>query len=296
MIDNFALIIGSAKSGTSSLFSYLAEHPEIASCSKKETQFFAEPKVFERGFTYYQNLWDWDSKKHQVALEATPNYSRITHQNLLNAASKIAEVRNTQQVKFKFIYLMRSPISRIESHYTHLEAWGQEANVRPYGEGLANEIIDISKYAMQLDEYYQRFPAKDILLLNFEDLKQDPASLLCKVCQFLTIDADYQFKTLNTVYNSNKLRKKVFLPGWRNLRQTYIIKAIARATPSSARETFKNLFGQKVTRQIKLTPDETKYVLNYLHDDLQRLCQEYQVNTSRWNLPQLVSSSNQVKE
>jgi len=296
MIENFALIIGSAKSGTSSLFSYLAEHSEIAPCGQKETQFFAEPEVFNRGFTYYQNLWNWEHSKHRVALEATPNYTRVTHQDLFNAAEKIASVRDSKQIKFKFIYIMRSPIARIESHYTHLEAWGQENRVRPYAQGLESEIIDVSKYAMQLDEYYQRFPAQDILLLNFEDLKANPAGLLRRVCEFLEVEPNYQFQTLNTVYNSNKVRKKVFLPGWKQIRQTSLLKEIARATPSWARQNFKNLFGQKVTQQIKLSAEDKEYVLDYLRSDLQKLDREYQVDTSLWDLPQLVASSNQTKD
>ena len=295
MIKNYALIIGAAKSGTSSLFNYLAEHPEIAPSSKKETQFFSEIDVFEKGFDYYRSLWSWDRKSHRIALEATPNYTRVTHQNLLNAAATIAELQQQWDLKFKFIYIMRDPIARIESHYTHLEAWGQEPGVKPYAEGIEDEIIDVSKYAMQLDEYYQRFQSDHILLLNFEDLTDNPALVLRKVCRFLEIDDRYQFKTLNKIYNSNQSRKKVFLPGWNTVRQTSLVKKIAQTTPTPAKEIFRNLFGKKVQQQIELSFEDKTYVLNHLKDDLQKLHQVYEVDVSQWNIPRLVSSiSNQV--
>ncbi len=41
MINNFALIIGAMKCGTTSLFSYLAQHPEISACQPKEPDFFS---------------------------------------------------------------------------------------------------------------------------------------------------------------------------------------------------------------------------------------------------------------
>lgn len=287
-IARFALIIGSAKSGTSSLFAYLAEHPEIAACSKKESQFFSNRQLFECGFEFYQKLWNWDAGKHQIALEATPNYARVTNPNMDDAPRNIAELQAQTGAEFKFIYIMRDPIARIESHYTHLEAWGQEPRTKPYAQGLSEEIMDVSKYAMQLDEYRQRFGADNILLLNFEDLKERPATLLRQVCGFLQIDDCYQFKSLDTVYNSNQERKKVFIPGWNSLRQTSLLKAIARSTPESAKAGFRNLLGKKVEQKIVLTPAEREYALNYLQEDLQRLATEYQVDISRWNLPQSV--------
>ena len=130
-IDNFAIIIGSAKLGITSLFNYLSEHPAVASCCKKESHFFSEPRIFKRGFDYYQSLWNWNQACHKIALEATPNYTRVTHEQLLNAAEKILETQAKIGVKFKFICIMRDPVQRIESHYTHIEAWNQEPNVQP---------------------------------------------------------------------------------------------------------------------------------------------------------------------
>lgn len=45
-IDNFGLIIGTMKGGTTSLFNYLAQHPQVCPCSNKEPDFFLTKVVY----------------------------------------------------------------------------------------------------------------------------------------------------------------------------------------------------------------------------------------------------------
>ncbi|MEL6930836.1 MAG: sulfotransferase, partial [Cyanobacteria bacterium J06600_6] len=282
MISNYVLIIGSIKSGTTSLFNYLAEHPEVAPCKEKEPKFFSNPEIFARGFDFYQSLWSWDSSRHKIALEASPNYTRSTHQDLFNAAEKIAEIQRQETAEFKFIYLMRDPIERIESHYTHLEAWQQEARVQPLSEGLDREIIDVSKYSMQLKEYYQRFPSENILLIDFEDLKQSPEAILKKVAEFLGIDPNYQFQALGKVYNNRSQRKKVVVPGWRKVRQTNLAYYIASRVPKQLKSLFHQVFSKQVKKEVILSESQNQYVASQLQEDVQLLNSQYGFNTERW--------------
>ncbi|MDJ0728268.1 MAG: sulfotransferase, partial [Prochloraceae cyanobacterium] len=199
-IDNFALIIGAMKCGTTSLFHYLAEHPEIAPCSKKEAFFFSA-SCWDKGFDWYQSLWqNWNPRQHKIALEASVDYTRIP--TYANAAERIFSLQD--RAKFKFIYIMRNPIERIESQYTHGQAAGWEGIEKTSSTTtIDRDLIVPSLYAMQIKEYYKRFPAENILLLNFDDLKTNPRDLLQQVCNFLEIDPNYEFQGLNTVHNAN---------------------------------------------------------------------------------------------
>lgn len=291
-MNNFALIIGAAKCGTTSLFKYLSQHPQISACSFKEPNFFSISENFDKGFEYYQELWNWNNKIHKVALEATPNYTRVTNENLINSADKIALIQNFHHVNFKFIYILRNPLDRIESHYTHLEAWSGEPGVKPFSEGIEAEIIDTSKYAMQIEEYYKRFSAENILLLNFDELKSDPLNLLKKICDFLDIDNGYNFQGLSTVYNDSKERISLFLPGWKKLRKTELIKTIARNTNPEVRYGFRQIFGQKVNIKIQLSPKQKEFILRELYNDLQKLNSTYGVNVADWRLGLDISSDN----
>lgn len=281
-INNYALIIGAAKCGTTSLFNYLAEHPQISACSQKEPRFFS--RNFSKGFEYYQSLWDWNPTIHKIALEATPNYTRVTSPKVSNAAENIAKMQAATNTKFKFIYLMRDPIERIESHYTHAQITGTEPRIKPISEEINSEIIDISRYAMQIEEYYKRFSRDSILLLKFDELKFDPANLLRKVCQFLDIDANFNFKGGHTIYNSQDQIKEIIFPGWPLLKKSKLKKSITALLPHETKKSFRMLLATKKGEYVKLSSKQRNYVLNELRDDLKKLNLEYGVDVSHWNI------------
>lgn len=283
-INNFVLIIGAAKSGTTSLFNYLSEHPQIAPSLKKETHFFSKSKVYSNGFDYYQNLWDWNHNVHKIALEASPSYTRVTNLNYLNAAKNIQETQKATQSNFKFIYIVRNPIDRIESHYTHIQAWQCEPHKKSLSQEIDSEIIDVSKYAMQIEEYYQRFHSNNILLLNFEDLKIEPLKVIKEVCQFLEVDSNYEFQGLNTIYNRNSTRTKINIPNWHLIRKTELIKRTIKLIPNRARKVFYKIFGSKVEEHAKLSLEQKIFVLKELQDDLIRLRINYGVDTRKWKI------------
>ena len=73
----FLIIIGAMKSGTTTLFRLLAQHPQIARPSEKEPHFFSRAERFENGLSHYQNLWKWRPGFHKVALEASTGYTKF---------------------------------------------------------------------------------------------------------------------------------------------------------------------------------------------------------------------------
>ena len=107
-INNFALIIGAMKCGTTSLYNYLAQHPEISACRKKEIGFFCYDRFFSKGLNYYQNQFNWNPNLHKIALDVDPNYASCGCANTyskLNSAEAIAKVQQDTNINFKFIYI-----------------------------------------------------------------------------------------------------------------------------------------------------------------------------------------------
>jgi hypothetical protein len=285
-IKNFALIIGAMKCGTTSLFEYLSEHPEISPCSNKEYNFFANNKNYSKGFDYYKSLWNWNSSLHKIALQAPTSHTRITHLDNVNAAENIAKIKAKTNVNFKFIYIMRNPIDRIESHYIHGYIWKFEEAMKPLSQEINSEIIDTSRYAMQIEEYYKRFARDNILLLNFDDLKNDKPNLLKKVCEFLSVDSNYQFQTSHIIHNSNNQRTQINIPGWYLIRRTKLMQSIVNIISDEARQKFHDFFGYKphIQNNIKLSSDQRQYILNQLQSDLQKLNLDYGFDVSRWGI------------
>ncbi len=279
-ITNFAVIIGAIKCGTTSLFQYLAEHPEIAACTQKEPKFFNNQ--FSKGFDYYQALWEWDPAVHKIALEATPGYTRFTTRNPRNAAENIAKLMASRDdLSFKFIYILRDPIERIESHYNHAQQMFSRTKIKTFDEGIDEELIEISRYAEQLAEYTSRFPQKNILLLNFEDLKADPLSVLKETCVFLGIDPSYQFNRVNVVYNSQEQRRELAIPGLKWLEKNGIKKNISSSLSEENKQRVRKLIGRK-REKASLSQAQRHQALESLRDDLIQLNSAYDFNVNAW--------------
>ena len=285
-LDNFTLIFGAMKCGTTSLFNYLAEHPQIAPCKAKEPNFFTHEKSWQKGIEYYRTLWDYEPNIHTTAMEASINYSKVPR--LVNAAERIHKMAIEEEVRFKLIYVIRNPIERIISHCTHdlEERWSIRYN-HPIMHGIPYPAINVSKYAMQLDEYYQRFSPESILLLHADDLRASPQQVLKQVCSFLDIDDSFAFSNLSKQHNPSK-GKTVTNKAWPTVNK-YVASPLIQYLPQPLRsptmQTVKSWFGTgKVQQKFELSDTQYHFVLEELRSDLQRLRAEYGVDISKWNL------------
>ena len=276
MVKKFALIVGGIKCGTTSLFRYLAEHPQIAPCAEKEPKFFN--RRYDRGAEYYNSLWDWETIGDKIALEATPSYTRFTTRNPENSAKNIADFQAQEKAEFKFIYIVRNPIERIESHYNHSQIYPR-TKIKPLSTGVDPELIEISKYASQIDEYYKRFPPEHILLLNFEDFKKNTRDTLKKVCIFLEIDPGHPFEKADIVYNSREQRRDISFPGLSFIEKVGLKKFMSTLLSEDKKQNLRKALGRKRERVV-LSQAHQDYILAALRDDLTRLRDVYGVDVN----------------
>lgn len=273
MLDRFLLIIGAMKCGTTSLFAYLAQHPQIAPSSIKEPDFFTKDERWAKGLSWYRSLWDYDPSRHKWAMEASTAYTKLP--NFSGAVERISSVAGD----FRFIYVMRHPIQRIESHYRHATIRGSQHMKKAPDQLVRPHWIACSKYAMQLDPYYAAFPKEHILLLAFEELRDDPTGVLRRVCAFLNVE-DFAFKGLGTAHNTSRVDHPVYS----FLVNAPIIPRLARLVPVRFKEALRNRISREIPKDVKLTPEQREYCLNELRDDMRRLRDEYGFDISRWNL------------
>ncbi|MBE8232880.1 MAG: sulfotransferase domain-containing protein [Endozoicomonadaceae bacterium] len=192
-IVNF-LIIGSMKSGTTTLSDYLSLNEEIAMCDPKEPQFFSQ--FYDKGIAYYESQW---TQANKICGEASTCYSRWPF--YLDVAEKIA----LYNPKLKLIYIMRHPVERADSHYRHnvlidglaYSSFGHAVN-------SSAEILETSKYMQQLDKYLEYFPKDQILLLDFDELKEKPLLVINKIEDFVGANRSIQLKEGSKGAISNK--------------------------------------------------------------------------------------------
>ena len=98
------------KCGTTSLYRYLALHPQIAMSQRKELDFFKTDADFAKGLEWYSAQFPDDSG---VRGEASPNYSKF------HIFPGVPDRMRSVLPDIKLIYLVRNPVERAVSHYMH---------------------------------------------------------------------------------------------------------------------------------------------------------------------------------
>ncbi|MBE9042807.1 sulfotransferase domain-containing protein [Pleurocapsales cyanobacterium LEGE 10410] len=181
------IIIGAAKSGTTSLYEYLCRHPQIFMCTPKEPDFFSIDANYAKGMDWYCSLFD-EASPTQTCGEASTTYSRW-HQHP-QTAERIYQALG----QIKLIYIMRHPVDRAYSFYIHRfkgSLHKPELAVSNTFEETINqqsEFIESSYYLQQIEQYLQFFPQESLLFLLMEDLIDRPAETLNKIMTFISVD------------------------------------------------------------------------------------------------------------
>lgn len=201
------IIIGGKKCGTSSLYNYLVEHPDIVPAFRKEVHFFDNGASKRRALLYRAYFPTFLHKRRVrrgrgvdlITGEATPYY--LFHPL---APARVREV----VPHVKLIAMLRNPVDRAYSHYHHefrrgLEELSFEDAIEHEMERLKGEqerllhgghysashrrysYLSRGVYVDQLQNWRRFFPEEQLLVLKSEDLFADPSAILGQTLDFL---------------------------------------------------------------------------------------------------------------
>jgi len=202
-LTNF-LIVGMSRCGTTSLYHYLKEHPEVFMSRVKEPSFFlAQTRpVPENGIgddirRYYQNLDDY-----RKLFEKAGNSKAVgeaSTDNLYHAEKVIPHIHKHLGDP-KIIISLRNPVERAFSAYTFLISENRE--FLSFEEGLAQEekrrrdgwrhiwfYRDAGFYFSKVKAYLENFRGVKVCL--FDDLTKSPVSLVQDLYRFLGVDPSF---------------------------------------------------------------------------------------------------------
>lgn len=205
------LIIGAMRSGTSSMYKYLEQHPAVVSSLTKETDYFAGS--YHRGERWYRAHFPSRPEaairrcrcgRDPLAFEATPYYLFHPHAPG-RAAACVPDAR--------IVVLLRNPVERAYSHHQHEVRRGndhlsfdeaierEEERLTPELERLlADPSYDSSplrcfsylargRYAEQLERWFEHYDPARVHLVRSEDLYREPARTYDRLLQFLELPA-----------------------------------------------------------------------------------------------------------
>ena len=212
MLPDF-IIFGALKGGTTSLYQYLKQHPEVyMNPSLKEARFFAydedDPilrnkpdKLFPiKTFEAYQDLFEGVSVEKAVG-EASPGYLE----------SPIAATRIKASIPdIKLIASLRNPVERAYSLY--LMAFRSGSEKRSTSEAFEDTGYWYQRfgYYKNLKRYFDQFDDQQIKIILFEDIKNDDASVTQDLYRFIGVDDSFVPDT-STIHNPGGIPKNRIL-------------------------------------------------------------------------------------
>jgi len=211
--ENFLIIGGAPKAGTTSLYKYLFDHPDVCASSIKETRFFLDQaypvkssvRFNGHNLDAYQKFFQPEGAKGpQLFVEATPDYLYS------KAALQVAELLP----RAKMVFILRDPVERMVSWYKYALQRNMIAETMSFKDYVDLQLkqsveadtpvylraLDQCRYDYYLEGFQDRFQER-LLIIDFESLKQNPLKVMQTICDFSGLSADffddYQFRQEN---------------------------------------------------------------------------------------------------
>jgi hypothetical protein len=223
-LPNF-VIVGAAKCGTTSLFEYLAQHPQIYLPTRKELHYFSYSAIArnssgpgDAGYLahfcadrrQYERHYQGVKGQHAIG-EVSPSYFHY---------AEVAERIRDELGEPRIIVTLRDPVEKAFSQYMHLvrdnretlsfsDALKAEAERIDQGWAALWRYAESSTYASRLRRYLETAPAGRVKILLFEDLRRDPQRVLREVWRFLEVDESFVPDTSEVHNASGRPRSKL---------------------------------------------------------------------------------------
>lgn len=276
------IILGAAKAGTTSLYHYLQQHPQVYMSPVKEANYFAyrvggDPYGRDLLFPIqsegaYRALFDGVGDELAIG-EASPIYL----ENFDTAASL-----HELLPQVKLIAILRDPVERALSSYAMRVRKGHEK--RPVEAAITPEsfYVQIGFYWRALQPYYARFPAENIRVYWFDDLKMASEALLRDLFTFIGVDPEMNVAS-ETVHNSGGLPRR----RWLNtlLYHPVLRRQLRPFTPDWLLRPIKNLWRSNLEGNPDLPPEVVRALREHYQADILALQAHLGRDLSAW-LPQ----------
>lgn len=281
-------IVGAPKTGTTSLYHYLNEHPEIVMSSKKEPDYFSDKAIHQQGMYYgeqrintieqYEALFPNDASDKKLG-EASVSYLFYP-----NVANDICQYNPDA----KIIIMLRNPIDRAYSHYLMDYRLGlvndsfediiAQQSTSKQAKLYYQQYIEVSTYAQQIKRYLDVFSRENILVIDYEEFKKDVKGIVKKVYAFLEVD-DVFVADVNKRHNAYTMPKNEAIRKVYSL--VYLRKVLNILLPKTLTKRIRSMFFKKDKKPILSEHTRTQLKV-FFKNDVVELSKMLSMDFSKW--------------
>lgn len=303
-LPNFFLA-GAPKAGTTSLYFYLAQHPQVYMSPVKEPTFFGaadvlsgpqrdtilrravhDPGPLEHYLTgthaYAPLVLEWDdyltlfrNVRDEIAIgEASVSY--------LWQPSAAGAIR-VRIPDARLIFVLRDPAERLFSHFLGSSWRDPDQTFRARFQaaldpgGIGRNLVNVGRYATHLERFFDRFPREQIGIHLYDDYQADPRAVLRSIFGFLGVDPDHPVDVF-------RRHGETTVPRFRLLHaarfQLFGAAPIAQWIPDRARRALKRLYRREP--EVVLAPDDRRMVIDHYRDEILRTADLIGRDLSAW--------------
>jgi hypothetical protein len=246
------VIVGVHRSGTSSMWRWLSDHPDVFMSADKELEFFSFH--YDKGLDWYASQFA-DGCEAGARGEASPSYAYLD-EAMQRLVADVPGVRT--------ILSIRHPIDRAVSHQTYQRSLGFEP--RDLEPALLDELdnpdtawhphLRQGRYGEFLERLDRFVPRDRQMIVLFDDLSADPVGVYRSLCQFVGADPSVVPDSVGTPLNaSTRLRSE-------RLRQSMLRHRAWKVLPLRARYWLDSL-NRTEARVAGVSPELRRRLLGY---------------------------------
>ena len=292
-----AILIGAQKAGTSSLYDWIAQHPDVCgNVSVKDFPFFINNKFYQKGLNHLSEIFDSYYNNEKVILHGNVQY--IFDPIGLKRIKK--DINNP-----KFILILRNPVDRILSAYYYFKKMHLEdenniliASIKKRKDRENSEdfvirdaltYIKHGLYAKQLKEFLKHFNRDQLHICFFKDLKENKEMVMREVYNFLEINEDFipefDIKNKTGEIRSTFIQSLFFK---KNIVRKFIVdKLVNKILPLHKRTELRWKIKELNTSNLKkekqeLSLEDRGKLLEYFIDDINKLERMLKIDLGFW--------------
>jgi hypothetical protein len=280
-------IVGAPKAGTTSLYHYLNEHPEIVMSRQKETDYFSDEDLQKQELYYGKNRINTLEKYHslfQNADQKKTGEASVSYLFYEDVPQKIKAYNSNG----KIIIMLRNPVDRAFSHYLMDYRLGLIS--KSFESILENkkkdikaalfyqQYIELGQYFGQVKRYIEKFGKENVTIIFYYDFKNHVAKEVQKVYEFLGVDSKYRAE-VEIKHNTYSIPKN----NWIRLIYSFVnFRKILNIILSkkNARKIKENLF--RKSKKPKLSDVLRAQLINLYANDIKQLEELLSVDLSQW--------------